>query len=70
MPRVGHVDFSRQIEMKTEDIQHYPCEDSKDKRVGKEKHQDQDSVFKTPSYMGAGHGGEDPGNKSIQCLSH
>ena len=56
--------------MKTEDIQHYPFEDSKDKRVGKEKHQDQDSVLKTPSYMGAGHGGEDPGNKSIQCLSH
>jgi hypothetical protein len=38
--------------MKTEDIQHYPFEDSKDKRVGKEKHQDQDSVLKTPSYMG------------------
>ena len=51
--------------MKTEDIQHYPFEDSKDKRVGKEKHHDQDSVLKTPLYMGAEHGDEDPRNKSI-----
>lgn len=48
--------------MKTEDIQHYPFEDSKDKRVGT------DSVLKTPSYMEAGSGDEDPRNKSIQCL--
>lgn len=56
--------------MKTEDIQHYPFESYKDKRVGKRKHQDQDSVFKTPSYMGQDMKDEDPRNKSMQCLSH